>query len=131
MQNFLIISVKNSSTTISDPVEIADKFNEYFAQIGPQLAKKIPNDNSMSYKNYLQCKYVESIFIEPVNANELLTEILNLKEHKSAGYDEMNATIVKSIANEIVEPLTYIYNLSFSTRTIPSFLKISLVTPIF
>ena len=47
------------------------------------------------------------------------------------GYDEMNAIIVKSIANEIVDPLTYIYNLGFSTGIIPSFLKISLVTPIF
>ena len=39
----------------------------------------------------------------------LLTEIINLKENKSAGYDEISAKTIKSIANEIVEPLTYIY----------------------
>ena len=60
-----------------------------------------------------------------------LQKLLNLKENKSAGYDEISAKIIKSIANEIVEPLTYIYNLSFSTEIIPNFLKISLVTPIF
>ena len=74
MKNFLIISIINSSTTISDPVKIADEFNKYFVQIGPQLAKKIPN-NSISYRNYPKGYYAESIFIEPVAENESLSEI--------------------------------------------------------
>ena len=85
--------MKNSSTTVTDPVNIANEFNKYFVQTGPQLAKKIPNDNGISYRNYLKGNYAESIFIEPI---------------------------------EIVEPLTYIYNLSFSTGIIPNFLKIFL-----
>ena len=40
---------------------------------------------------------------------ELLTEIINLKKNKRADYDEISAKIIKSIANEMVKPLTYIY----------------------
>jgi hypothetical protein len=32
---------KNSNRNITDPIDIANKFNEYFVKIGPQLAKKI------------------------------------------------------------------------------------------
>ena len=84
-------SHKNSSTTVTDPVNIANEFNKYFVQTGPQLAKEIPNDNGISYRNYL--KGSKSIFIEPVTENELLTEIINLKENKSAGYDEISAKL--------------------------------------
>ena len=62
-------SHKNSSTTVTDPVNIANEFNKYFVETGPQLAKKILNDD-ISYRNYL------------VTENELLTEIINLKETK-------------------------------------------------
>ena len=33
-------SHKNSSTTVTDPVNIANEFNKYFVRTGPQLAKK-------------------------------------------------------------------------------------------
>ena len=125
-------SHRNSSTTVTDPVNIVNEFNKYFVQTGPQLAKKILNDNSISYRNYLKgiMRKASSLNQLP-KTNYLHAEIINLKEKKSAGYDEISAKIIKSIANEIVEPLTYIYNLSFSTGIIPNFLKISLVTPIF
>ena len=112
MQNFLINSIIKIQAQLSlIQLKFANKFNENFVQVGPQLAKKIPNDNSMSYKNYLQGNYAESIFINPVTENELLTKTINLKENKSAGYDEINAAIVKSIASEIVESLTHIYDI--------------------
>ncbi len=34
-----------SSSTIDDPLKIANKFNDYFVNIGPNLAKKINNTN--------------------------------------------------------------------------------------
>jgi hypothetical protein len=35
---------------ITDPIDIANKFNEYFVKIGPQLAKKIPKNNNILHE---------------------------------------------------------------------------------
>ena len=123
--------LKNSNINVTNPVDIANKFNEYFVSVGPQLAKKIPKDSNTSFESYLKSNYVESMFIEPVTENELLNEIINLNENKSAGHDEINAKMIKAINSEILKPLTYVYNLTFLTGKIPKFLKIALVTPIF
>ncbi len=61
------------------------------------------------------------MFIEPVTENELLNEIINLNENKSAGHDEINAKMIKAIKSEILKPLTYVYNLTFLTGKIQNF----------
>ena len=75
---------KNSNNNVSNPLEIANKFNEYFVKIGPQLAKKI---------------------IGPVTEYELQIEIHNLSETKSAGHDDISAKMIKIISEEIIKPL--------------------------
>jgi hypothetical protein len=45
---------KNSNRNITDPIDIANKFNEYFVKIGPQLAKKITKNNNISHERYLR-----------------------------------------------------------------------------
>ena len=90
-------------------------------KIGPQLAKKIPKNDNITYESYLNGNYVESMFIEPVTEYELQIEINNLSETKSAGHDDKSARMIKIISEEIIKPLTYIYNLSFETGKIPFF----------
>ena len=122
---------KNSKNSVTNPQKIADKFNEYFVNIGPQLEKKIPKHDNFTYERYLNGNYTDSMFIEPVTEYELQMEINNLNENKSAGHDEISAKMIKTIGKEIVKPLTYIFNLPFQTGKIPKFLKIALITPIF
>ena len=37
--------------------------------------------------------------------------------------------MIKKISENIIKPLTYIYNLSFHTGKIPKFLKLAIVSP--
>ena len=68
------------------------------------------------------------MFIEPVTEYELQIEINNLNENKSAGHDEISAKMIKKISENIIKPLTYIYNLSFQTGKIPNFFKLQSLT---
>ena len=52
---------KNSKNSVTNPQKIADKFNEYFANIGPQLEKKIPKHDNFTYERYLNGNYTDSI----------------------------------------------------------------------
>ena len=48
------------NTVITDPLEIANKFCQYFANIGPNLAKKLP-DTSKSPFEYINGNFSNSM----------------------------------------------------------------------
>lgn len=60
---------------ISNPVEIANRFCDYFTNIGPNLAKKIPA-STLSFRSFLSRNFPNSIFLEPVTQQEIL-DIVN------------------------------------------------------
>ena len=51
---------------ITDPMEIANHFCEFFTNIGPNLAKMIPSSTS-SFRSFLSGSFINSIFLEPYN----------------------------------------------------------------
>jgi len=55
------------------------------------------------------------MFVQPVNASELLQLIAKLKNDKAPGFDQIGPSLVKEISPVICEPLLHIFNLSFST----------------
>ena len=121
---------KENETLITDPTEISNKFNEYFINVGPNLATKIPVSD-INFSNYLGERCLKSIFLDPVTENEVEFEICKLKENKSCGHDEIPPKLVKNISKYIIKPLTYTYTQSFPAGSIPDDLKVALVTPAF
>jgi hypothetical protein len=54
----------------------------------------------------------------------------SLKSKNSHGYDEISVKILKLSSQFITSPLTYIYNKSLSTGTLPTGLEFSVVKPL-
>ena len=121
----------NSSKQVKDPKAIANKFNEYFTNIGPNLAKKIKKNANTNFEKYLTGNYPNSMFLTPITENEIQSELRMMHSNKSPGYDNINNKIIKLSATEISKPLTHIFNLTFVNGVIPDELKLALVTPIF
>ena len=123
----------NSPNSITDPTEIANKFNNYFVNLGPKLANKIRNSSNNTFEKYLTDANPNSMFLSPIYEYEyeVETEIKSLNANKSSGYDGYSAKILKDIYKEISKPLTHIFNPVFITGIIPDQMKIALVTPIF
>ena len=61
-KSYLQTTFNNDNREISDPIEIADHFCEYFTNIGPNLASSIP-PSSCSYRSFLSGTYMNSIFL--------------------------------------------------------------------
>ena len=120
---------KINNNIIENPEAIADKFNEYFINIGPTLAKDIPSSDRTP-SDYLHNRIQESFFFAPVLENEILMIISKLK-NSSSGWDCFETKVIKEIKTIIVEPLVYICNLSISTGIFPYELKLAQVVPIF
>ena len=122
-------NLKINKKSITDKKIIADKFNEFFINLGPNLAAKIPPSN-MNIDSYLP--HVCTIFAEKsVTEEEFKKAFFSLKPNKTPGYDNINVNIVKKIYEELKTPLMRIFNLSLSTGIFPDKLKIAKVSPIF
>ena len=90
---------------------IADKFNEYFTEIGPSLASEIDVSNKSAFNTYLTSPCT-SFYFQYTNPSGILKIIQGLKPKTSAGYDHLSSKVLKDIANIVSTPLSIIINWS-------------------
>ena len=123
-------SININGTEIKDPMQIANRFNEYFTNIGPKLASSIPSTAS-HFSSYISENSETSLFFTPTSENEIIKIVNSLEPSKSCGYDNLNVNLLKKIIFYIVSPLNHIFNLSFCSGIFPDSMKIAKVIPIF
>ena len=114
----------------NDSNVIAEGFNDFFVNIGPELANKIPSTKK-PFNSFLYNPTIESLFFVPTDEHEILNIIKNLKAKSSAGVDDISNNLLKNIAPEIIKPLEHIFNLSLINGIVPQNMKIAKVIPIF
>ena len=115
---------------IKDPKTIADKFCQYFAEIGPEFASKIPQPSKLFHSHLKQAKQ-NSFFMKPTDPNEILKIIMSLKPKNSTGHDGISSKLLKYLAPSLAFPITTIVNKSFETGIVPSKMKIAKIIPIY
>ena len=114
---------------ITDKNVIADQFNNFFINIGPNLASKIPK-SSKTYKDFLPPTNLNSIYLEPVTEVEIKKITKSLK-NGAPGCDDVTAECLKFAIENMIEPLTYLINFSFRDGRFPDELKIAKVKPLY
>jgi len=115
----------------SSPKKIADAFNEYFVQIGPQLANSTQNPASnRSHRDYLLTPITTSFQFKNVSVSDVQKIIKELKSKTSYGKDRLSNNLLKLISPEISPVLTLIINQSLNTGIFPESLKIAKVLPV-
>ena len=124
------IKIATNNNVITDPHMIADAFNNFFANIGKDLACSIPNVE-MSPLEYLKIPLCNSFFIFPTTAEEIETEITKLKSSKAAGPFSIPVIILKILKTVISKPLEVLFNASFETGIVPDSFKLANVIPVY
>ena len=71
------------------------------------------------------------MFCVAVTSSEIYIIVSKFKNNKSPGPDNIGPKLLKYITELIIEPLVYIYNLSFSSGEVPQSLKIAKVIPLY
>ena len=71
--------IKSNDRMITDDTEIANVFNEFFASVGPDLAKHIPETGKCPTE-YIKNVTINSIVLENVTEKELINVINSLKK---------------------------------------------------
>ena len=65
-----------------------------------------------------------------IAVSDVLAQLRKLDVRKATGPDGISAHFLRSAAEELANPLTYMFNLSLQSSTIPSAWKQSNVTPV-
>lgn len=121
---------KRDGREISNPIEIANNFCDYFSNVGPSLAKKI-QASPVPTESFLSGEFPNSIFLEPVLENEIRLIAKAFPSGKAAGYDNISMSVIKLSIDLISRPLTHILNLSLSRGIVPDKMKIAKVIPLY
>ena len=117
------------NNVISDKYKISEAFNNFFVNIGSNLAKNISNDTDDPI-SFMSPQTPGSMFINPVNVTELSEIILSLN-NSSPGWDGLDTNIIKKSSGLIVHPLVYVINLCIEQGIFPKELKIAKIIPIY
>ena len=123
-----IISAEGRDLT--EPIEIANHFNNYFSTVAENLVKKIPSTNT-NPSGFLGPNLSNSFYLYPTTPQEIKKITSSLQTKLSAGTDGIPAFLLKSLPINVIVILTNIFNLSISTGTFISYFKSAKVIPIF
>ncbi|KAI5638092.1 reverse transcriptase (RNA-dependent DNA polymerase) domain-containing protein [Phthorimaea operculella] len=112
---------------LRDPQQISQALNDFFVdQVQP--CKNRNNSDSM----YL-CTFDKhsSIFMQPTVPKDILNIIHDLKNTKSAGYDNVCTKVIKYVSRLIAPVLSHVINMCVIQGIFPDKLKITIVRPIY
>jgi hypothetical protein len=125
--------IDNNGSEITDHKTIANKFNDFFTNIGPSLAKKIspPDTSILDHVMKPSDSPSTSLFLSPCTVEEILDITNSLKSSNCIGIDNISSNLLKQIIPEIADVICYIFNRSLSSGIVPSILKTAKVNPIF
>ena len=106
--------------------------NSHFASCGHRLAAKLPHSEK-HFSDYLNgySNTAESFVFHPVEASEIISEILNLPQNKAYELYSCPIRLLKSAAHILSNPLTSIINCSVKQGIYPRKLKRAKIVPIF
>ena len=87
----------------SDLKTMANAFNNYFVNVGPTLASKIP-DQPVDYSRYMSPPNACSLFLTPASESEVRRMITNLSGG-APGKDGVTAKTLKFVSDVVVTPI--------------------------
>ena len=116
---------------ITGKSDIANKFNEYFTNIGPTLATNINTHQNKTHHAFLTAPTEKRLNFIQINEAEVIKIIQQLPLKSSCGKDGMSTNLLKSIKHEISKPVTLIINQCLRNEICPNKLKLAKVIPIY
>ena len=116
---------------IDSKLEIANRFNKFFINIGPKLAQNIDVPLNKHFSDYLKTQCNHRFRFEMVDERNVSRIIEQMTPKTSCGHDNISMKLFKSLKNILLEPLTITINQMLNTGIFPDKLKIAKVKPLY
>ena len=122
--------LKLNESSLTNPKDIAEGFNDYFSNIGTNLASKIGTSNC-NFETYVEKAKSEFTAFQPVTVNLVYQLLSGLSAKKATGVDKISSKIIKIASPSISDSLTHIFNQSITLSLFPDEWKTARVIPIY
>ena len=129
-KQFIVNELKLGENSLTNPRDIAEGFNDYFSNIGLNLASQI-NTQNFNFETYV--KNIESEFaaFQPVTVNHVNQLLTCLSSNKTTSVDKISCKIIKIASPAISDSLTHIFNQAITLSLFPDEWKTARVIPLY
>ena len=114
---------------ISDPLKVANKFNNYYLNVADKLCEKIPKRDN-KFQDYLKNPNKNKLTLKETTPDEIYDIINDLDGKKSSDIYNISPDLVKLNAQAISQVLTIIFNISIKEGCFPSAMKVAKIIPV-
>ena len=121
------LSIDGSNITSTQ--EMANGFNEYFTNIGPNLASSI-DDSNTSFRLFVKPAKSKLDRFKLVSVSRVIKLLNGLSNCKATGLDKISGRILKVAVNSIAPSLTHIFNHALISNCFPDEWKMARLVPI-
>ena len=83
-----------------------------------------------SFKDYLGTACTKLIALAPISPPEIMLITRSLRGNSASGFDRSYTNVLKAVASSIIEPLTYLINLSLQKGAFPERLNKARIVPL-
>ena len=119
----------SDGSVTDDKQSVGEKFNDFFVNVGSNLAKKIP-EQKQNPLDFLTHMISNTIYLTPVTPSESISIMVSCKD-SSPGFDDIKISPLRCVFQHKANPLSYICNLFLTHGVFPETLKIANVIPLF
>lgn len=123
-RNRYIDKIEYDNKQMMEGTDIAEAFNNYFISIGNKQNSCMQLTGNSNHIN-------DTIYLNPVNRNDIIKIIASLNNTNSEGHDGIATQVIKECREEISDVLAYVVNISLETGVFPEILKRSVVKPLY
>ena len=125
--------VLKNNNKVYDKLDIANIFNDFYINVGPNLADEINAEKvDTEYDTFLKNVDIsQTMFIRPTNEYEIVQIIDSFKNKSSEDIHGLSMVLLKQVKDFIVKPLNYIFNVSLETGKFLDYMKVAKVLPLY
>ena len=129
--NLIPDSITVNNLSISDLNQIAEEFNNHFANVDKSLANSPKDNNANDESIYLKHPCLTAIYLQPTTPLEIMGLINSLELNKAKSHDDIDFYFLKIAAPILAFPLSVFLNHCLTFGAFPNRLKLAKVVPVF
>ena len=127
---FSVSHLNLNGKIIDDSLGIANGFNNFFVNVGPETEKSVPKVPNKSPEQFLRNRVQFEFLIAHITEDEIV-DLISQLPNKATGHASIPLKFLKIVADLIAIPLCRIINFSFRQGIFPELLKTAKVIPSF
>ena len=127
----VVNELKLGGNSLTNPKDIAEVSNDYFSNIGQNLASNQTDNTNFKFETYVKKAESEFTAFQPVTISQVYQLLTGLSNNKATGVDKISSKIIKIASSAIADSLTRIFNQAITLSSFLDKWKTARVIPLY